>query len=406
MRIAFVSREFAGHGNGGGIGTYVRNAATMLAQRGHEVMVFTCGDQASSTEAGVSVRATGVAGSDFAQAIVRPFVDAHREAPFDVIESAEYQADAEIVFDAAPEVARVVRLHTASFQLGRMNEAYLSHADKARFIAGALRRGRLPKPYWNRYSPDADGERALALAADEVTAPSQAILDWTRSAWPLAIDRTSVFPNVFVPLPELLAAEPDGREPLVTFVGKLEARKGVLDLARAIPKVLAAVPGARFRFVGRALPHPSTRQPLDEAVLALAGRAAADRIEFTGGVAYSEVSRHLAQSAVAVFPSYWENLPYVVLEAMAAGCAVIGSTAGGMPEMIEDGRTGLLVPPRDPAAIARAVVRLLSDRPAREAMGVAARESVLSRFSPTVVAPIQEASYARALARARARTGR
>ena len=404
MRIAFVSREYAGVGTGGGIGTYVRNAAQMLAERGHDVEVFTEGQpEGTRSEAGITVHVVDCHATRFATAIVPQFEAAHRAHPFDVVESAEYGADGAIVFERFPEIARVVKLHTASFQLGAMNDAYRTFANKARFILGALKRGRIPKPFWGRYSQTNDPECRLTLMADEITAPSAAILTWTGQVWPMDADKLSVIPNVYVPQPAMLAASPDNRMPLVTFVGKLEARKGVIELAKAIPLILRVVPGARFRFVGRALPHPVTGQPLDEVIKALAGPVASARIEFTGGVDYSEIAGHLTESAVAVFPSYWENYGYVCLEAMAAGCGVVASSTGGMAELVSDKETGLVAPPKDPPAIAKAVIALLADPAASAAMGAKARSSVIECYSNDAIGPLQEASYRRAILSARSR---
>jgi len=405
VRIAFVSREYAGIGTGGGIGTYVRNAAQMLVARGHHVAVFTAGPQDHfAQQAGLRVHAVIADRADFAQAIAARFLAAHRDQAFDVIESAEFGADAAIVFKEAPEVARVVKLHTAEFQLGVMNEAYVTIGMKARFVAGALRRGRKPKPFWDRYDAAQDPERAMTLLADEITSPSQAMLDWTSDVWPIGAIPSAIIPNVFSASSNLLASDPAGRGSLVTFVGKLEARKGVLDLALAIPKILQTIPAARFRFVGSALPHPATGQPLDAVIRQLAGPTAAARIEFTGAVAYDEVAGHLIESAIAVFPSYWENHPYTCLEAMVAGCAVVGSQAGGMMEMMVDGESGLLVPPKDPAAIARAVTRLLADAEARQMMATRGRARALDAYSPDAIGPLQEASYQRAIGKSRLRS--
>ena len=89
---------------------------------------------------------------------------------------------------------------------------------------------------------------------------------------------------------------------------------------------------------------------------------------------------------------------------MAAARGVIGSSAGGMAEIIEEGRTGLLVPPRDPKAIAAAIVKFLKEPERRIAMGRAAREHVLRTYSADRIAPLQESSYARAIQRAKTRT--
>ena len=337
MRAALISYEYAGTSGGGGIGTYVRNTAAMLAEGGHEVHVFTPAPSGTGG-ARLVVHPVAAAREAFREAVVDPFLSVHGSTPFDVIESPEFGADGDFVMARLPQVARVVKLHTAAYQLGVMHLAYITPLAKARFVAGALRRGQWPRPFWQGAVPD-DAERRIALAADQVISPSSALLEWTARDWPLDPARASVVPNPFVPGPELLSADPARPGQTVCFVGKLEVRKGVLELARAMREVVAAVPGAQLRVVGRALPHPVDGCPLDEHMLRIAGPAAT-RIEFTGGVPYDHIAGHLANSAVAVFPSYWEAFGYTCLEAMAAGCGVVGSTAGGMAEIIEPGQIG------------------------------------------------------------------
>lgn len=406
MRIAFVSYEYAGISQGGGIATYVRNAAAMLTARGHAVEVFTSSEGGvvnGRTDTGVQLWAVDGRREAFAQAVLPVFLARHRELPFEVVEGAEYGADLEAVQSALPGLPRVVKLATASYQINAINDTYLTPASKLRFLAGGLRRGQWPRPFWGRYDAATDAERAMTLSADVVTSPSAALLDATRLRWPIGPGRSYIVPYVFQARQELLSLSPNRPSSLVTFIGKLEVRKGVLELARAIPSILRAVPDARFRFVGRTLLHPGTREPLDFAVRRLAGKAAADRIEFTGAVPYDRIPELLADTAVGVFPSYWEAFGFVCLEAMAAGCGVVGSSAGGMSEIIDHGRNGLLVPPRSPRAIANAVIALLEDPAQRARMGEAARAHVLAAYSEAAIGPLQEESYRRAIEQARGR---
>lgn len=405
MRIAFVSYEYAGIAEGGGIGTYVRQTAAMLAARGHSVEVFTSWSDARLDDGG-DIRVTQIRAPRelFSRQVVPYFLAAHECDPFDVIESAEYGADIEYVIRAAENVPRVVKLHTAAHQIAEINDEYISLRSKARFIAGAIRRGRAPKPFWSRsYNPNEDPERDIAISADEVTAPSTALLERTARAWRLDFSRSVVIPHVFLPDASLAALSPARDGATVTFIGKLEVRKGILDLAKAIPAVVRECPDVRFRFVGRSLPHPATGESLDATVTRLAGRLGSDRLEFVGAVPYSEISGYLGASTIAVFPSHWEAFGFVCLEAMAAGCAVVGSSAGGMSEIITHEETGLLVPPRDPKALSAAIVYLLRNSEQRTRMAKEARAHVLSDYAPDRIAPLQEASYARAIDRARLR---
>jgi glycosyltransferase involved in cell wall biosynthesis len=94
----------------------------------------------------------------------------------------------------------------------------------------------------------------------------------------------------------------------------------------------------------------------------------------------------LAEADVFCLPSTYEGLPLAILEAMASGLPVVATAVSGNPEAVEDGVTGLLVPPESAAALAKALVALLGDRARREAMGAAARRRVAERFSIEAVA--------------------
>ena len=145
-------------------------------------------------------------------------------------------------------------------------------------------------------------ERAFTLRADEVTAPSQSLLEMLRERWGLDADPIAHVPNVFVPPPALLDVPPKTATHRVTFVGKLEVRKGVLELAEAIPHVLAAYPAARFRFLGRSLPHPNTGEDLKAHMQRrLGGQTAA--VEFIDAVPYDAIPSYYADTDVCAFPS-------------------------------------------------------------------------------------------------------
>jgi glycosyltransferase involved in cell wall biosynthesis len=100
-----------------------------------------------------------------------------------------------------------------------------------------------------------------------------------------------------------------------------------------------------------------------------------------------------------VLPSRWENFPLACMESMLSGRAVIASRAGGMAEMIEDGTSGLLIPPDAPEAITRAVLQLVKNPHAVGRLGAAGRERVLQWLAPDRIAPLQLAGYARAIKR-------
>lgn len=177
--------------------------------------------------------------------------------------------------------------------------------------------------------------------------------------------------------------------PMVGVVGRLEPEKGQATLIDAWPRVLAQVPEARLLVVGEG----SRREALEaqaEALGLLGDACTGDacvgtrharpnaRVVFTGR--RDDVPAVTAALDVAVLPSYREAQGLVILEAMALSRPVVASAVGGIPEMITDGVTGLLVPPRDPQALADAIVRLLRDHPLADMIARAAHDMVHERF--------------------------
>ncbi len=156
------------------------------------------------------------------------------------------------------------------------------------------------------------------------------------------------------PLPE---------RPVAVFIGVLEAYKNVDVLAAAWREVAAEVPEARLVVVGRG------------SRLATVERLAAElpgRVEHVAEVPPDGVARRLDEATVLVLPSRFEGLGRVVIEAFARGRGVVATRAGGILDLVEDGREGLLVDVDDVDGLAEALVRVLSDRALAERLGTAA----------------------------------
>lgn len=155
---------------------------------------------------------------------------------------------------------------------------------------------------------------------------------------------------------------------LVLHLAHLGAEKGQADLIAAAPRIHDAVPGARIAIAGGG--------ELRERLERQAAATGAARILFVGFWPPERIPALLAAAAVFVLPSRNEGLGSVLLEAMAAGLPIVASSTGGIPEIVRDGDTGLLVPPRDPSALAAAVIRLLTDSALAARLGAAGLEFV------------------------------
>lgn len=166
-------------------------------------------------------------------------------------------------------------------------------------------------------------------------------------------------------------ADPGKRsDATVLFLGDFSQRKGVRDLLTAAPAVVASHPAARFVITGG---HP----PPD--VVALAA-GLGEAVTFAGWVRGDEKLSLLQEAALLALPSYAEGVPIAVLEAMAAGVPVVTTPVGGIPDLIVDGRNGLLVHPGDVPALAVAINRLLDDPALRRAAGDLNRQQVVAEY--------------------------
>ena len=203
--------------------------------------------------------------------------------------------------------------------------------------------------------------RWLLRPARSVLCVSSPLAETMRS---IGVERVSWVPNG-VELPA--APETATRERLVLFAGRLAPEKGIAELVAAtegLPLVVAG-DGPLRTIVPAAL----------------------------GFVAHDELNRLYRRAGVVVLPSRQEGLPVALLEAMAHGCPVVATSVGGIPQLVEDGRTGLLVPPGDPAALRTAIEALLDDPELGRQLGQAARERVAALCSWERVTDATLAAY-------------
>jgi len=143
--------------------------------------------------------------------------------------------------------------------------------------------------------------------------------------------------------------------PQMLFVGRFSKNKGITDLVRAMPSIAAALPGAHLALVGFGPDEDRIRSTI-------AAEGMGDRVTIVGRVAGGEIPAYMASADLVVLPSIRiEGLGVVLLEALASGTPVVGSDIGGIPDIIEDGVTGLLCRSQDPPDIAAKCVRRRTD---------------------------------------------
>jgi glycosyltransferase involved in cell wall biosynthesis len=179
---------------------------------------------------------------------------------------------------------------------------------------------------------------------------------------------------------------------VVTMVSRVVRSKGVLDFAAAGRMVREAEPEVTFLLVG-----PADAESLD-------ALTPEELRELEGGVRWigprRDVKELLALSDVFVFPSFYrEGIPRVLLEAASMGLPLVVASGPGSNDVVEDGVSGVLVPPKDPSAIADSVLRLTHDPELRARLGAEARERAVSQFDLSVVAEQTRSLYEALLSR-------
>jgi alpha-maltose-1-phosphate synthase len=187
----------------------------------------------------------------------------------------------------------------------------------------------------------------------------------------------------------------DPTRPSVVFVGRVTRQKGLPVLLRAAQRLDAAA--QLVLCAGQA-----DTAELQAEVTGLVERLRAARdgvILIPGMLAKAEVIQILSHATVFVCPSEYEPLGIVNLEAMACGCAVVASAVGGIPEVVADGVTGLLVPPGDEASLAEAVNALIREPGRAAALGARGREQAVTEFSWDRIAAETADLYARLVVR-------
>lgn len=172
---------------------------------------------------------------------------------------------------------------------------------------------------------------------------------------------------------EAFAVAPLPPAPVFLLIARLLRDKGVVEYAEAARIAKRAVPEARFLLLGPYDTNPTALGPADVAAWTADGS-----LEYLGETA--DVRPHIAAASAIVLPSYREGLPRSVLEGMAMGRPIVATDVPGCRQTVEDGVTGTLVPARDAAALAEAMIRLARDPARRAAMGAAGRALAERRF--------------------------
>ena len=391
MRICLISREYPPETGFGGIATFTRHLAHGLKEIGHEVEVVSlCKDDNPDhiqEDDGIIVhrvqqewlgKRLGTISMCMpysryvlmtSTALWRKFFQIHGRKPFDVVDTPELLAEG--LFPAITRaLPLLIRLYTPHSKFIAEKLHGVTPSFDHEFVAGV--------------------ERVAMLSADVLTSPSLDLARFVASDLNYDLEDIHIVRNPIDPSqfsPEGHKALPDTDKVRVLFVGRLEERKGIHYLIDAIKDVVAINENVEFVIIGddTNTAHGQT-SVLAELKETIARDKVGDYVKFIARIPLTELPAHYRSADISIVPSVYDNSPYTCQEAMSCGNPVIGTDSGGTAEYLVDGVSGIAIPPRDSAAIAEALNRLISDNELRERMGAAARKRVVEEFDRKEIA--------------------
>lgn len=382
MRTILLSPEYPPALAMGGIGTHTATAADALVRQGHDVTVMTRGEAGTTDEDGVRVVRLrhrrlpgGVPRRDVIErmmAQVQVAWTCHRLRP-EVVQAAEWQAQAWLIARLG-RLPVVTRLATPTFMVDELNLEAGRHTTILRWM-----------------------ERDQARRSQVLYAPTRTIARAVSRRWGIAEGAIAIVPNPLNIEATRAAGALDSPIPMprrsIVFIGRLEHRKGLAVLGRALPAVLEAHPEVEAVIIGRDVADHES-----DLMREFRGSAEgmADRVRFIGELPRPAALAVLARATVVALPSLWESFGYVCVEAMALGRPVVATGGSGFAEIIGHEQNGLLVPPGDAEALATALIELLGDDAKRQRLGKAAA-SRAEDFCAKRIAPEIEALHLRAI---------
>ena len=383
LHVAFVTREHQ-PGPVNGIGRLYGAQARALAARGHVVRVVTASPDHERVdyEEGVWVHRAvidakapapeGVPSALWAwsETARERLVAAQARRPLDVVEVPAWDAEGIAVIGAL-DCPVALGVYTPLTTVARLDQRVAS----------------LPRDV---LEPLVALERRCLEAAPLVLVSGQWTVQEVEEGHGMRLDpgRVRVAPHGLPDLSASVTPERWGDDGIeLLFVGRIEPRKGVDVLFDALPELLRSVGGLRVTIAGEDAAGHGARYR------AAAPADVSGRIRFLGRVDDERLRALYAGADLFVAPSRYESFGLVLLEAMMFAVPVVASAVGGIVEIIEDDRTGLLVPPGCPDALRAALARAAVDEPLRRRLGAAGRARFCSTFSEEAMAARLEAAF-------------
>jgi glycogen synthase len=391
LRIALITYEYPPDTGKGGIGTYTSQLANLLVQANFDVHVFAGTNKPTYKTVLQQINIHRVycnSPIEFRINVLSIFSKEHNRKSFDVIESPEIHGNAWEIKKAFPQIPLVVRLHAPNYLVEHLKKKYTLVLAKLRFIAGALRRGKIDLGYWRTYDYLRDLDYTFVQMANAITAPSNTMKQWAINNWKISADKINVIPNPFIPSDAFLhlPINEKSEKKEIVFFGRLNVLKGLVNATYAMKKILQEFKEYNFTVIGDDGAGPNAGESMQTW---MQGKLSVvkENVHFYKGQMYEDLPALIADAEIVLLPSLFESFSYTCAEAMAAGKVVIGSKGTGMEDLIVDNQTGVLINAESTSEMYNAIKKLIQDNDRRYAMALAARKNIVSTFGAEILLP-------------------
>ncbi len=390
MKIGIISTVYPPEGTSGGNAAFFYELANALVQQGHEVLVatLTSGESRIEEIRGVRVERVKFDSSDYFNFSLMPWLAG---LAWNLPRAVELYRKLKAAVDAfAPDVIECVDNGfeglfwsiDSSYPLVLRSVCPQFHTINLGFHQQDL----------------VDKELVCALevmalrCATSITTPSRSMANIIATESGIEIDSIKIIRNP-LSLNDMISeerADSDNRlagELKLLYIGRIEKLKGCDILVEALPAVLKAFPLTKVQFVGSPSPIPGTDVTFADILkVRLTELGVLDHCSFTGAVPREQLGQFTREADICVFPSRYDSSPYACLEAMSRGAAVVASNAGGIPEYIEDGLSGILFQSEDSEDLAIKIIELGNNQAQLKRIRSSASEHVRKLCAPEVVA--------------------
>ena len=390
LNICIVAREYPPETLWGGIGTFTYNLAQGLSAIGHnvDVLAFTFGDEASYDDSGVTVHRiqsprlplSNKTYWDYVHLMLSPFAffysrkvgdkieELHQQRKYDVIDLPEHIGEGFFTI-RRNQFPTLVRLYTPLSLIGLLG-LHKTTNGLDYYLFGLL-------------------ERSSIKNCTIINSPSKALSGLVKKEFKIDRDIEIIYNPIDTDkfkLEDKTDLTKNGKI-RVLYVGGLTDRKGVHVLAQAIPKILEKNDLIEFTIIGNdAKGVDGFDSMIDYMSDVFTRNGVQDKVSMKEPVPYDDLPKIYNNADISVVPSLYDNSPYTCLEAMSCGVPVVGASAGGMPEYIDDEQNGLIIAPEDVGALVDAVVWLAEDKDRLAEFGRNARDKSVREFKREAVA--------------------